>query len=325
MKYLITGITGFAGPHLANLLLENDHEVFGLVRCSNGREVDILDIVPAASYKRITFVYSDLTNYRTLENIFKENVFDGVFHLASQSHPPTSFVDPLGTFESNIMGTANLIQAITNTQPDCKLMFCSTSEVYGNEGRDHHEIQTTDMLHPANPYGISKAASDLYMQERMDNGMIRGFITRAFSHTGPRRGKNFSISCDAHQIASMMLGLQDKQLSVGNLDTVRVVIDVRDCVNAYYLGMINDECDGKVLNVCGDTPRKMRAYTDELIRLSGLEGIEEWVNPKYYRPVDIDYQSGDCSELKELTGWKTTISLSQTLEDLLNYWVAKLS
>jgi GDP-D-mannose dehydratase len=121
----------------------------------------------------------------------------GVFHLAAQSHPPTSLTNPLETFETNVTGSANLIQCITDFQPDCKLMFCSTSEVYGNVGQDGRKIKITDSIMPANPYGASKAAIDLYMQERMTNGKLKGFITRAFSHTGPRRGKNFSISSDA--------------------------------------------------------------------------------------------------------------------------------
>lgn len=326
MKYLITGITGFAGPHLANLLLEEGHEVFGLVRGSNGMETDILDVVEEPNYSKINFLYGDLTNLRLLSNIFKDNEFDGVFHLAAQSHPPTSFIDPIGTFEANIMGTANLIQVIQDHQPECKLMFCSTSEVYGNEGKDGHLIKTTDTLLPANPYGASKVASDLYLQERMINGGIKGFITRAFSHTGPRRGKNFSISCDAHQIAKMMVDpSMDRTLSVGNLDTVRVVIDVRDCVRAYYLLMQSEDALGRVFNVCGDTPRKMGFFTDSLIKISKMKDVTKWVNPKYYRSIDIDYQHGDSSELKEITGWEPKYTIEQTLNDLLNYWIYKLS
>jgi len=324
MKYLITGITGFAGPHLANLLLDEGHEVYGLVRSSNGREADILDIVPASNYNQIKFVYSDLTNFRTLDRVFKNHKFDGVFHLAAQSHPPTSFLDPVGTFESNVMGTANLIQVIIDNQPQCKLMFCSTSEVYGNNGKDQGLLTNDTPMLPANPYGASKAAIDIYLQERMENGAINAFITRAFSHTGPRRGKNFSISCDAYQIALMKMGMQDNILSVGNLDTVRVVIDVRDCVRAYYYLMLDDRSSGKIFNVCGDTPRAMGEYTDELIKISGLEDVVKWVNPKYYRPIDIDYQHGDSTALKEMTGWEPVYSITETLHDLLQYWLKKI-
>ncbi len=324
MTYLITGITGFAGPHLANLLIEEGHKVYGLVRGSNGMETDILDIVPEQNFQKIEFVYSDLTNFRTLNNIFKNNKFDGVFHLAAQSHPPTSFIDPIGTMEANVIGSCNLVQAIQDNQPDCKLMFCSTSEVYGNVGIDGRKIKTTDTLLPANPYGASKAATDLYLQERFENNQINGFITRAFSHTGPRRGKTFSISSDAYQIAKMVKGLQDNKLQVGNLESVRVVLDVRDIVNAYYLLMKSDQSNKKVFNVSGDTPHKMGVYTDMLIEFSGLKNVEKVISPKLYRPIDIHYQHGDCEELKSITEWKPKYTLEQTIKDLLNYWLTKI-
>ena len=257
--------------------------------------------------------------------IFKENKFHGVFHLAAQSHPPTSFIDPVGTMETNIIGSANLIQCISDFQPDCKLMFCSTSEVYGNIGGDGRKIKTDDIILPSNPYGASKAATDLYMQERIINKKIKGFITRAFSHTGPRRGKNFSISSDAYQIARMKKKLQDNTLLIGNLETTRVVIDVRDTVNAYYLAMINENCMGKIFNVCGDTPHKMQFFTDKLIEISGLNNVKQKIYDKFYRPIDIHYQHGDSSELMNLTGWKPEIPIEKTLEDLLNYWIKKIN
>jgi len=325
MKYLITGITGFAGPHLANLLIKEGHEVHGLIRHTNGRQTDILDIVSPENFEKITFLYGDLVNFRVINSLFREYRFAGVFHLGAQSHPPTSFVDPLGTFEANIMGSANLIQAIADNQPECKLMFCSTSEVYGNVGADRRQIKTTHPIRPVNPYGASKAATDLYLQERFDNKKIRGFITRAFSHTGPRRGRTFSISSDAYQLAKMITGDPNRKLRVGNLKTVRVVLDVRDTVRAYYLLMINNQSDGRIFNVCGDTPREMGYYTDTLISLSGLGNVAKDVCPKLYRPIDIDYQHGDCEDLVQLTGWKPEYDITTTLGDLLNYWVKKIS
>lgn len=324
MKFLITGITGFAGPHLANLLFDNHHEIYGLVRCSNGRENDIRDIVNDKVFNEIKFLYSDLKNLRLLNKIFAEQKFDGVFHLAAQSHPPTSFVDPVGTIEENVIGSANLIQVISDNQPSCKLMFCSTSEVYGNVGVDGRKITTKDTILPSNPYGVSKAATDLFMQERIANKKINGFVTRAFSHTGPRRGKNFSISSDAFQIARMIRGKQELTLQVGNLESVRVVIDVRDTVNAYYLAMVNQNLSS-VYNVCGDTPKKMGFFTDKLVEISGLKNVKKEINPDFYRPIDIHYQHGDSSELVRDTEWSTSYSIEQTLSDLLKYWCDKIT
>jgi GDP-4-dehydro-6-deoxy-D-mannose reductase len=324
MKYLITGITGFAGPHLANTLFENNHEIHGLSRRTNGMENDIRDVVKDEVYNSIKFHYADLRNYRVLRNIFEKNQFDGVFHLAAQSHPPSSFADPLGTFEDNIMGSANLIQVISDHQDDCKFMFCSTSEVYGNVGLDGRKIHWSDTILPANPYGASKAATDLYLQERFTNGNIKGFITRAFSHTGPRRGKNFSISSDAFQVARMIKGYQQKKLLIGNLESVRVVMDVRDTVNAYYLAMVNPEVKNEIFNVCGNIPRKMQFFTDKLIEISGLKGVKQEIFSDYWRKHDIHYQHGDSSNLIEFTNFSEKFNIDQTLEDLLKYWVDKI-
>jgi GDP-4-dehydro-6-deoxy-D-mannose reductase len=325
MKFLITGITGFAGPHLANLLHRKGHQVYGLIRRTNGMESDIHDVVSDDVYESITFVYGDLTNYRSLRTIFEKEQFDGVFHLAAQSHPPTSFIDPIGTMETNVMGSANLIQVIQDHQDSCKLMFCSTSEVYGNVGQDGRKIHWEDTILPANPYGASKAATDVYLQERMQNGFIKGFITRAFSHTGPRRGRIFSISSDAYQIARMMKGLQEPVLKVGNLNTTRVVMDVRDTVRAYYLAMIHPDVTNHVFNICGDTPRKMQFFTDKLIELSGLKGVEQNIHKPFWRPHEIHYQHGDSSNLVELTGFKEEYDIETTLDDLLRYWVDKIN
>lgn len=324
MKYLITGITGFAGPHLANLLFEEGHEIYGLIRRTNGMESDILDVVLDDVYESIKFVYADLCNYRSLRNIFEKEQFDGVFHLAAQSHPPTSFVDPIGTMETNVMGSANLIQVIQDHQVNCKLMFCSTSEVYGNVGQDGRKIHWEDTILPANPYGASKASTDVYLQERMKNNFVKGFITRAFSHTGPRRGKIFSISSDAYQIARMVRGLQEPVLKVGNLQTTRVVMDVRDTVRAYYLAMINPSITNHVFNICGNTPRKMQFFTDKLIELSGLKNVEQVVYSPFWRPHEIHYQHGDSTNLIELTGFEEEYDIETTLYDLLNYWINKV-
>jgi GDP-4-dehydro-6-deoxy-D-mannose reductase len=325
MRYLITGITGFLGPHLATKLVKEGHEVYGLVRINMGRENDIRDIVPDEVFSKLRFVYGDLCNFRKLNDIFKEVKFDGVFHLAAQTHPPTSFTDPIGTWEWNVMGSIHLMTALMDNQPECKFVFCSTVEVYGNEGIDGRRLTEKDTLLPANPYGASKAAIDMYIQERMKNKQMSAVIVRPFCFTGPRRGYNFSISSDAKQIASMMLGKQEKVLRIGNLDTVRAVTDVRDIAGAFYLVMTDPKSTGNIYNVCGGAPLRMRYYTDKLIELSGLEGVEQKIDPALWRPIDIQFQDGDPTKIKEELGWNPSYEIDQTLEDLLAYWLKKLA
>jgi len=335
MKYLITGITGFVGPNLANLLIEKGEEIYGLVRGSNGRENDIRDIVPDRNYNKITFLYGDFTRFRDMKRIFNSYKFDGVFHLGAQSHPPTSFEDPKGTYKTNVIGTKNVIESIKKYQRDCALMFCSTSEVYGVVSKDQGPINEEYPIKPINPYGASKAISDV---EVLSQANIKAepfnlpfFVTRAFSHTGIRRGHKFSISSDAYQIIRIKKGLQEPIINVGTLSSKRVVMDVKDCVKAYYSLMKKAVCRdekliGEAFNVSGDKLYSMGELLDKMLEISGLEGkIEKKINPKFVRKIDIPIQIADSSKLKNLTGWKQQIPIEKTLEDLLDYWNQKIT
>ena len=150
------------------------------------------------------------------------------------------------------------------------------------------------------------------------------YIFRPFCFTGPRRGARFSIASDAVQIANMMLGKQEKKLRIGNLDTIRAVTDVRDIAKAFYLTAINSEIsNGKVYNVCGGQPLKMREYTNMLIEFSGLSDIEQIIDDKLWRPIDIQYQDGDSSLILNELGWKPEIEIRDTIKDLLDFWCNK--
>lgn len=325
MKVLITGITGFLGPHLAIKLIQNGHDVYGLLRGTRGSEQEIKDLLTVEEFNKITFLYGDIVHYRTVDNLFKEHSFDVVYHLAAQTHPPTSFKDPIGTWEINVTGSINLITCIQDYQPNCHFVFCSTVEVYGNEGIDGRKISENNVILPANPYGASKCAIDLYICERMKNKQMKATVVRPFCFTGPRRGARFSIASDAVQIANMMLGKQEKVLQIGNLDTVRAVTDVRDIANAFYLVAVNDEIsNGKVYNVCGGEPLKMREYTNMLLEFSKLGDVEMVINSKMWRPIDIQYQDGDATLIKTELGWEPKFSIRDTIHDLLVFWYNKL-
>lgn len=351
MRYFLTGITGFACPHLARLLLQEGHEVHALVRGSNGCELDLLDLLTPEELETITFHYGDLKDYQGLVRIFNTHQFDGVFHLGAQSHPPTSFLDPVATMETNVMGTVYLIEVITRYQPDCVFQFTSSSEVYGDSCKNVNILTEHKPLVPSNPYGTSKAMIDLYVQERCNNGFLKGFITRAFSHTGARRGKKFSISWDAYHLALMKNGITDsKILPVGNLETQRIVIDVKDCMRAYYelmqkfhfyeKGKLNFDGDiekvkrgidklnpinGQAYNVCGDitSVKKMEYFTDKLIEISGIKGVTKKIDERVYRPIDIQIQVGDTTKIKNEINWQPTIPIDKTLENLFIYWIKK--
>jgi len=324
VRYLITGITGFVGPHLANLLLDEGHEVWGFIRAANGREDDIREIVPDAHYDKLKFLYGDLTDYESCLRAMQADKFDGVFHLAAQSHPPTSFVDPRGTFLANAVGTMNLAEAIRAVSPACRMMFCSTSEVYGAPEESEGPIHENFPIRPVNPYGVSKAAADLYVRERAVSENLHFFVTRAFSHTGPRRGRRFSIASDVYQIVRILKGFQEPVIKVGTLSSKRVVMDVRDGCRAYYL-LMQKSGRGEAYNIGGNELFTIGELLDQLLKISGLQGrVKTEVDPKLVRPIDIPVQICDSTKCRQLTGWKPQIPIRKTLEDLLEYYSKKI-
>jgi GDP-mannose 4,6-dehydratase len=324
VRYLITGITGFVGPHLANLLLENGHEVWGFVRASNGREDDIREIVPDRNFERLKFIYGDLTDYDSCKRAMQAQKFDGVFHLAAQSHPPTSFDDPRGTFFANAVGTVNLAEAIRSVSPACRLMFCSTSEVYGAPAESEGPIHENFPIRPVNPYGVSKAAADLYVRERAASEKLHFFVTRAFSHTGPRRGRRFSIASDVYQIVRIQKGFQEPVIKVGTLSSKRVVMDVRDGCRAYYL-LMQHSAPGEAYNVGGDELFTIGQLLELMLEMTGLKDrVRLEVDPKLVRPIDIPVQICDTRKCRQLTGWKPEIPIRKMLADLLEYYTRKI-
>lgn len=325
MRALITGITGFLGPHLAQLLLREGWIVYGLVRSTRGAEHEIKDILTDEEFEQIEFIYGDLRDFRSMDRMCRDKVFDVVFHLAAQTHPPTSFKDPIGTWESNVMGSIHLITCLQDHQPDAHFIFCSTVEVYGNEGIDGRQLTEECPILPANPYGASKCAIDLYIRERMKNKQMKATVVRPFCFTGPRRGARFSIASDAVQIAKMVKdSSMPKMLRIGNLDTTRAVTDVRDIAKAFFLIACNPVIsNGQVYNVCGGKPLKMREYTYLLLESARIpiNDVEFRVDPKLWRPIDIQYQDGDATKIMNELGWAPSIPIRNTITDLLTYWI----
>jgi len=327
MRFLVTGTTGFAGPHMINRILEDGHEVVAMARDMDKCQ-SIVNIVGEDNLKLIDFVYGDLSNLDSLTQIFDNYKFDGVFHLGAFAHPPSSFVTPLLASQTNIIGTGHMCDEILEKMPDCVLMNCSTPEVYGICPGDR-KITEDFPMRPNNPYGVSKAGADMYMIERTQTTALRGFLTRAFSHTGPRRGPNFSISSDAIQIARILRGEQEPVIKIGNMKAKRIVADVRDIVDVYYQLMLayfdGKVQDGEIFHIAGNELYEIQHYLDIMLDLSGLTNkVELEIEPKFLRKVEIPVQIPDDSKVRSLLNWKPKIPIEQTLQDLLDYWLKEL-
>ncbi|MCP3968241.1 MAG: NAD-dependent epimerase/dehydratase family protein [Lentisphaerae bacterium] len=302
MRFLITGGRGFAAPHLRDRLIADGHSAYA--------------------------THTDVTIKGGLFKLIKQSKIDGIFNLAAKTHPPTSFDEPEKYFSVNCTGVINIIQAITKYHPHAVLMQCSTSEVYGIHPEGTHISENTPCI-PPNPYAVGKYAADLYIQERCTNGMLKAFITRAFSHTGPGRPPNYSISSDAIQIAKILKRNAEPVIKVGNLKCKRVVMDVRDVVGVYanlmykYLGQGSTSgvsMNGQVYNIGGDNLHSIGFYLYKMLSMYGLRDIEVKVDPLLFRKFDIPVQYPDSNKVRKLLGWKPNCNMNKTLKDLVEYW-----
>jgi GDP-mannose 4,6-dehydratase len=320
-RAVITGITGMVGSHLADYLIENtDWEIYGLVRW-NDKMDNIEHLMPMINNKeRIHLLNADINDLASLLSCFKEANPDYVFHLAAQSYPKTSFSAPLETLETNILGTAKVLEAIRVLGQDPVIHVCASSEVFGRVPKEFLPIHEDITFHPASPYAISKVGTDLVGRFYGEAYGMTVMTTRMFTHTGPRRGDVFAESTFAKQIAMIEAGLIPPVIKVGNLDSLRTWSDVRDAVSAYYLLVTKDPQAGEYYNIGGSYTCTIREMLDYLISISTTKDIKIEVDPDRLRPIDADLQIPDVSKFKKHTGWEPKIPFEKTMQDLLGYW-----
>jgi len=322
---LITGITGMVGSHLADYLLENtDWKIVGLIRW-NDKMDNIEHLMNRINNKdRVELVNGDINDLSSMLCAFSSSKPDYVFHLAAQSYPKTSFDSPLETLETNILGTAKVLDAIKHLGLDPIIHVCASSEVFGRVPKEFLPIHEDVTFHPASPYAISKVGTDLVGRFYAEAYDMKVMTTRMFTHTGPRRGDVFAESTFAKQIAMIEQGLIPPVIKVGNLDSLRTWSDVRDAVRAYYLLVTNNPIGGEYYNIGGSFSCSVREMLDYLISISTVKNILIEIDPERLRPIDADLQVPDTSKFKKHTGWEPEISFEKTMNDLLDYWRAQI-
>ncbi len=319
MRALITGITGFAGSHLADYLLaeQSDVEIFGIYRWRSRMEnIDHLD-------GKINLLECDLRDAAAVHGVLAEVRPDYIFHLAAQSFVPASWRAPSDTLTTNIIGQTNLFEAVRMLELDPVIQIAGSSEEYGLVLPDEVPIKETNPLRPLSPYAVSKVGQDLLAYQYFKSYGLKTIRTRGFNHTGPRRGEVFVTSNFAKQIASIEAGLQEPVIRVGNLDAQRDFTDVRDMVRAYWLAVTKAK-PGEVYNVASGKAVTIGELLDQLLALSETK-VEVQVDPERLRPSDVEILLGDFSKFKADTGWEPLIPLEQTLRDTLDFWRQKLS
>lgn len=334
MKALITGVTGMVGSHLCDFLLEHtDWEICGVCRWRSPLE-NVEHLLPLANRKqRLSFAYADLNDEMSLIRVVRDVRPDYVFHLAAQSYPLTSFSAPIDTLNTNILGTCRLLEALRLAMEEDSgyqpvIHVCASSEVFGKippEKKPETGIHEECPFHPASPYAISKAGTDLLGRYYAEAYGMTVMTTRMFTHTGPRRGDVFHESTFAKQIAMIERGMTEPVVKVGNLDSLRTYADVRDAVRAYYMLLTVNPIPGAYYNIGGTHTCTVGDTLRTLLSMSTARDIiRVETDPERLRPVDADLQVPDCRKFMEHTGWKPEIPYEQTMADLLDDWRRKL-
>jgi len=312
-KVLVTGVTGFAGSHLVDYMLERgDCQIFGIQRWRSRTE----NIEHFAD--RITLLECDLRDATSTRDTLEKVRPDWIFHLAAQSFVPTSWIAPSESLTTNVMAQVNLFEAVRHIDLKCRIQLACSSEEYGMVYPDEVPIKETNPLRPLSPYAVSKVTQDMLGYQYWMSWKVDSVRTRGFNHEGPRRGPVFVASDFAKQIADIEKGRRAPVLYVGNLEAQRDFTDVRDMVRAYWMAL--EKCEpGEAYNICSGKAWRISALLDFLLGLAKVK-IEVRQDAARLRPSDVPILLGDNTKFVQATGWQPTIPFEQTLTDMLEYW-----
>ena len=310
---LVTGITGFVGSHLAEWALAQGADVVGSVRWRSKTEhIDHLR-------DRITLVNSDLRDLSSVRSLLEQARADYIVHLAAQSFVGASWETPMETLLTNAVSQMNLFEAIRQLGASARFLVIGSSEEYGLVYPDELPIRETNPLRPLSPYAVSKVTQDLMGFQYWKSYGLDIVRTRAFNHTGPRRGDAFATSSFAKQIAEAEAGLREPVVLVGDLKPTRDFSDVRDIVRGYW-ALLERGTPGEVYNLCSGVDWSIERILNFLVSHSKLERVEVRPDPARLRPSDVPALRGSAEKIRHAVGWTPRIPLEQTLLDLLDYW-----
>jgi len=318
MNVLITGITGMAGSHLAEYLLNQGNcEVHGALRWRSNRE----NI--ATFEKKLHLHECELRDPHAVIRLIKEIRPQRVYHLAAQSYVAASWISPQDTLINNITAQLNIFEAIRQLEVlDTRIHIAGSSEEYGMVYEDELPVNETNPLRPLSPYAVSKVAQDTLAYQYHQSYGLHVVRTRAFNHTGPRRGDVFATSNFARQIVEIESGKGDPVIRVGNLKARRDFTDIRDVVEAYVLALERGE-PGEVYNIGSGKAYSMEQVLNMLLGMSNVI-IHIKKDSSRMRPSDVPVLVCNNSKFSQKTGWQPRVTFKQTLYDLLGYWRAKI-
>jgi len=322
MRVLITGIDGFVGSHMVDYLLA----LKGVEVCGTTITRDP-GVNLRATASQLRLVQADIRETHEVEQAFSHLLPDRVIHLAAQPFVPASLEDPAGTLRTNLSGTLSVLEAVRTLRDagrgNPSLIVVSSSEVYGSAGAGGVAMGEETLLAPANPYAASKAGADLVAQAYRTAYELDVTVVRPFNHAGPRQNPSFVCSSVGRQLAEISLGIRPPLLVVGNTEARRDFTDVRDVVRAYWT-LFGRTGEHSVFNVCSGEAHAIGEIIALYQDIAGL-AVEVVVDPARLRHRDAPLLVGSYTRLHSATGWRPTVSFTDTLRDVFQYWRTTLT
>ena len=314
MKCFITGITGFCGSHLAELLLSQGHEIIGTKRHrSDTKNIDHI-------LNKIQLIDNiDLCDVTSLLPILSKYKPDYIFHLAAQSYVHQSWEAYSATIGANIIGTYNLLNVVrlSGYEKFPRVLLAGSSEEYGRS-EEAEQLNENSPCMPVSPYGVSKLAMTMAGVQMFYSYGIPIVMSRAFNHTGPRRGSSFLISNFIKQIVEMENGTRELILKHGDISTARDYTDVRDICKAYVMAIQNCEA-GKIYNISSG-----KCYSGieilDILKLNSKVNFETQIDNDRLRPSDISILHSCSLKFQMRTHWEAEIPIEKTIQDMYEYW-----
>lgn len=323
---LITGITGQDGSYLAELLLEKGYDVYGIVRRKSmvnyGNAEHLID--------KVKFLYGDMTDVVSLINIIRDVQPDEVYNLAAQSFVGTSWEQPIATADIDGMGVLNILEAVRTAKPDARFYQASTSEMYGKVQAIPQSEETP--FYPRSPYGVAKLYGHWITKNYRESYSMYACSGILFNHESERRGKEFVTRKITDAVARIKYGVQEC-LELGNLDAKRDWGHSQDYVRAMWLMLQQEEADDYVI-ATGET-HKVREFVELAFQEADIEiqwkgtGVEEVginkandqivvrINPKFYRPAEVEILLGDPTKAKAKLSWELHVSFKELVSRMV--------
>ena len=308
MKALITGVSGQDGSYLAELLLEKGYEVHGIIRRSSSFNTGRIDHI----FAQLHLHYGDLSEGSVLGKLLAGIQPDEIYNLGAQSHVRVSFDCPEYTSDVDAMGTLRLIEAVKAHCPHAKFYQASSSELYGGSPAPQNEDTP---FYPRSPYGIAKQFGYWYTKNAREQGLFacNGIL---FNHESPRRGETF-VTRKVTRAARRIAAGKQRELLLGNLDAKRDWGYAPEYCYAMWLMMQQSKPDDFVI-ATGETHtiRELLTIAFERVGLSWVEHVK--IDPKYYRPTEVDILQGDASKARRVLGWYPKMSFKELVERMVD-------